>query len=147
MSVKKAGAQQMGITHREVNGQHMKECISMYQKVRLLLQELAHTVIIKAISLSELCQTALQQLHISIIKVVLNPPKNAMKLKKKYGYSVFIIILSSLQLTYQEKTILKKISFLENLTIIKTSTLIIIYLLKLIIISLATHKFMFLLLE
>ena len=46
-----------------------------------------------AIIESELCQTALQQLHILIIKVALSL-KNVMKLQKKYGYGVIKLTLS-----------------------------------------------------
>ena len=74
---------------------------------------IARTAIKEAISVFELCQTALQQVHILIVKVVLSP-KNAMNLQKKYGYGVL-----SLQLTYQENTVLKQTGFLENLTVIQ----------------------------
>ena len=79
---------------------------------------IARTAIKEAISVFELCQTALQQVHILIVKVVLSP-KNAMNLQKKYGYGVLKIIILSLQLTYQENTVLKQTGFLENLTVIQ----------------------------
>ena len=44
--------------------------------------------------------------------------KNTMKLQKKYGYGVLKTILSFVQLTYQENTILKYTGFPENSTII-----------------------------
>ena len=72
----------------------------------------------EAIRILALYQTALQQLHLLIIKMALSP-KNEMNLRKKYGYGVLKIILSSLQLTYQKNKILKQTSFLENLTIIQ----------------------------
>ena len=91
----------------------------------------------------KLCQTALQQLHILIIKV-LSSPKSAMELQRKYGYGVLKVNFSSLQLTYEENAILKQIGFPENLTIIQNGNLILRYLLK-ILISLAIQKLIFLL--
>ena len=69
-----------------------------------------------------------------------------MKLQKKYGYGVLKVILSSLQLTYQENIMLKKTGFPEKLTIIQNGNLILRYLLKLLI-SLVTQKLIFLLPE
>ena len=108
---------------------------------RLPLQKFAHTVITEAISISELCQTALQQLHILITKVILRT-KNAINLQKKYSYGVLKIILLSLRHTYEENTILKQTSFLENLTIIQNSNVILRYLLKFLI-RFATQKLIF----
>ena len=114
------------IIHLKISGQNMKECILMYLDLRLPLQEFARTAIIEAISISELCQTALQQLLVLIIKVVLRS-RNAMKSQKKYGCSVLKIILSSLWHECQENIILKQTSFLENLTIIQNDNLILRY--------------------
>ena len=47
--------------------------------------------------------------------------ENAMNVQKKYGYNVLKTILLSLRHTYQENTILKKTSFVENLAIIQIS--------------------------
>ena len=69
-----------------------------------------------------------------------------MKLQKKYGYGVLKTILSFVQLTYQENTILKYTGFPENSTIIWNDNLILKYLLKLLII-LATQILIFLLPE
>ena len=54
--------QEMGITHLEVRRQNMKECILMYLRLnlRLPVQAFAHTAIIEARSISELCQRALE---------------------------------------------------------------------------------------
>ena len=86
------------------------------------MYEFAHTTIVEAISISELCQTGLQQLHVLIIKAVLRS-KNAMKLQKKYGCGILKIILSILRHKCQENTIMKQTSFLENLTIIQNGNL------------------------
>lgn len=51
-----------------------------------------YIAIIEAVSKLELCQTVQQQLHILMIKVILNP-KNAIKLQKKYGYGFLKMIL------------------------------------------------------
>ena len=105
----------------------------------------ARNAIIVAICLLELCQTALQQLHILITNAALSP-KNAIKLQKEYGFGVLKIIFSSLHHTYQENTILKLTYFLENLTLIENGNIILRYLLKLLI-SWATQKLIFFLPE
>ena len=78
----------MGITHLKL-AEHEK-CTLMYFNVRVPLSAF---IPFSAIIESELCQTALQQLHILIIKVALSL-KNVMKLQKKYGYGVIKLTLS-----------------------------------------------------
>ena len=58
----------------------------------------------------------------------------------------FKIVVSYMRHIFQENPILKQTSFLENLTVIQNSNLILRYLLKLLI-SLATQKLIFLLAE
>ena len=84
----------MGKTHLGVNAQNIKECMLMCYNLRLLSQDFARIVIKQAISILEICKTALQQLHIKMFSL-------------------------SLQLSYQENTILKQTSFLENPSIIQ----------------------------
>ena len=86
----------MGITHLGVNAQNMKECMLMSYNLRLLSQDFARIVIEQAISILEICKTALHQLQLHI---------------KMFSLS--------LQLSYQENTILKQTSFLENPSIIQ----------------------------
>ena len=69
-----------------------------------------------------------------------------MELQKIFGYGVLKVILSSLQLTYQEKIILKQTGFPENLKIVQNDNLILRYLLKLLISS-VTQNSIFLLPE
>ena len=50
----------MGITHLQVSGYNMKQCILMYLNLKLPLQVFVRTAIIEAIYILELSQTALQ---------------------------------------------------------------------------------------
>lgn len=76
----------------------MKEYISIFLNLRLSFSALAHTVILEAFG---------------VIK-----SKNVMQLQRKYGYGISnMVMVSSLQHTYQQKILLKQTNFQNSIII------------------------------
>ena len=108
-----------------------------------MYQEFAPTVKTEARSISVMSDSSIAIAYINNKGGIKSKECIEIAKEKIILYKIILkLILSSLRHTYQENTILRQTSFLENLTVIQNGNLILRYLLKLRI-SLTTQKTFF----